>query len=340
MIFFRCDANPNIGMGHLVRCRTLAISLNKIGEKCAMIGPKDSYKTIQDDTIFSKWIHLPFSNTSSKDALQVLQIIKDSSFKFLILDDHRVDEKYQIELKHCGIKWLQFDRGKLNSIWADITLNTNPVILPLEYDSVLKSSKAKLLLGPKYAIVRSEFHNMISSSTNSSKRVLVTFGGGSDRGAILFVLNSLVKDNKDNFVFIVISGKNNPNNDEINNWINTNSNDNVCLFVNPDSIAKLFASCDIAIMAGGSSIYEALCFDLPIVLISIAENQIQHAKSWSKITDRIIYLGSLGDVSSNLLIENYNEMKNHIEETSSSSQRLVDGLGSERVAKEIIDCLK
>jgi UDP-2,4-diacetamido-2,4,6-trideoxy-beta-L-altropyranose hydrolase len=340
LIFFRCDANPNIGMGHLVRCRTLAISLNKIGEKCSMIGPADSYKTSADETIFTKWVHLPFSKTSSKDALNVLKIIDNSSFKFLILDDHRVDEEYQIELKRSDIKWLQFDRGKINSIWANIVLNTNPIISSIEYDLVIKNSNAKLLLGPKYAIVRSEFSEQTILSNSRSKRVLVCFGGGSDRGAILFVLNSLVKKNNDNYVFIVISGKNNPNNDQINNWVKEHAKGNASLFVNPDSIAQLFASCDIAIMAGGSSIYEALCFDLPIILLSIAENQIYHAKSWSKITHKINYLGPLGEVTPSLLKEKFNEMKGYIEKNISPSQQLVDGKGGDRVATEIVNYLK
>jgi UDP-2,4-diacetamido-2,4,6-trideoxy-beta-L-altropyranose hydrolase len=195
------------------------------------------------------------------------------------------------------------------------------------------------LLGINYAIIRPEFppKNLITPFLDN-KRILITFGAGDDRGAILYVLSSLLEHELKNIKFIVVSGKNNPNNYNISRWIEKQASNKVDFRINPNRIAELYASCDFVIMAGGTTVYEVASIGLPMIIIAIAENQIQHSHDWSKISKSVKFLGSLEFLDKKDLIDVFHQLvsedkliRNNINEV------LVDGLGRNRVAQEIIN---
>ena len=55
MFLFRLNANSHVGLGHLVRCRQLALELNKLGHEIGVYGPPYEVMTDVDKTIFSIW---------------------------------------------------------------------------------------------------------------------------------------------------------------------------------------------------------------------------------------------------------------------------------------------
>ena len=83
--------------------------------------------------------------------------------------------------------------------------------------------------------------------------------------------------------FMVISGKHNPRNAANQEWIESCGEGRVEFIVDPQEIASLMIGADLAIMAGGSSTYEAALLGLPMIIISIAENQKNHAKAWDDL---------------------------------------------------------
>ena len=337
LIIFRCSADPVIGFGHLIRCRALAKALYELGESCIMIGPSEKYKTIEDNKIFLNWFVYPSLESVVKDVQELLQLAEKLNPKMIVLDDYRVNEYYQLELRKAGIRWLQFDNGR-NPIWADIILNTNPVVSKDDYNLTLKNPEAILLLGEKYSIIRSEFPPNITPSTGGQiKKVLLTFGGGDDCGAIIFTLETLLRNNLDEVDFLIVSGEHNPRNDEISQWIKSYGNGRVKFKINPASIVESFSSCDIAIMAGGRTIYEVSSCGLPMILIAIADNQVSHSKAWSQKTSMVTFLGKLNEIDSEKLLSEYNKVKRKNLLQYHNKKPLVDGLGRIRVAKEIIN---
>ena len=81
--------------------------------------------------------------------------------------------------------------------------------------------------------------------------------------------------------FLVISGFTNPNNNRLKEWILLNGSQRVDLLINPKDVAKLYSSCDIAVIAGGTTTYEIDCCGLPFLIISTANNQIEQSKAWA-----------------------------------------------------------
>lgn len=338
MILFRCNAGPKIGFGHLTRCRALAYALREQGESCIMVGPDHVYTNKDDADLFYTWIPQKWRG-AEKDALSLAMLANEYDANKLVLDDYRVNEEYQLVLRNKRLKWLQFEARTLHPIWADIVLNASPAAKPEEYAPVLRNSDTQLLLGPEYAVLRPEFFNIKPRNPKrTAKKVLVTFGGGDDRGAILFVLKTLLPATSEDLSFIVVSGENNPRNKEVRSWIRLYGQGRVVMKINPKSVAQIFANCDFAIMAGGTTTYEAAFCGLPMMIITIAENQILQAKAWHDL-GAAVYIGVLDrnlidDLCSNFLFLNSSLLDRKA--MQAVSVRLVDGNGKYRVASELV----
>ncbi len=283
MILFRCNAGPQIGFGHLTRCRALAFALQVQGASCMMVGPDHAYVNEEDSSVFDAWLPQVWDNAES-DALQLVKLAERYGAKKLVLDDYRVNEAYQLVLRNKGLKWLQFEARTSQPIWADIVLSASPSAKKEDYGHILHNPDTQLLLGPKFAVLRPEFANIKPRNPEHPiKKVLVTFGGGDDRGAIHFVLSTLLSITSSDLTFLVISGEHNPRNAEYLEWIKKHGEERVNFLVNPRPIAPLFMECDLAVMAGGTMTFEAACCGLPMLLITIADNQVQQATAWEEL---------------------------------------------------------
>lgn len=336
IVVLRCDASPDLGFGHLTRCRALAQAIRQQGGVCAMIGPDAAYATEADTEIFTFWEPLKW-NDSRSDAIKLTNIAQNIGAKILVLDDYRVDETYQLILHGKSMKWLQFEIRTDQPIWADFILNVNPAAKPADYAAVIRNQDTRLLLGPEFAILRPEFAYASKRPYNRSVReVLLTFGGGDDRGAILLVLRALHECNLEDIKITVVSGAHNPRNLEIRKWIDVYLPKLVTLLIAPPNIQEIFSQSDLAFMAAGTSIYEMACCGVPMILISIAENQVKQAKAWSKAT---VYLGSIAQINKEIIIKAFEAMRTQDEKREAitrESARMCDGIGANRIASIIL----
>ena len=304
-----------------------------------MVGPADAYATPEDESIFSNWIAVDSWLSADTDAEYFVNIARAIGAKCAVLDDYRVDAKYQAVLRDAGLRWLQFDSAVQEPLWADLILNANPAARPEDYAAVVHNPVTKFLLGPSYAILRPEFTTArLRPLQRPVEQVLVTFGGGDDLGAIEFVLSTLIPCTPAALRFLVISGAHNPRNQQLAGWIDAKVSDRVTLFVNPELVAPLFASCDLAIMAGGTTTYEAACCGLPMILISIASNQVRQSAAWQAVGAGV-YLGAFADINPEFLKGKFFQFLNNDSERNRCADvgtRLVDGFGVHRIAKEIL----
>lgn len=333
MVVFRCNAGPEIGFGHLVRCRALAHALHEKGEHCVMVGPDQSYAKPADHEIFEDWIPVPDWPSSADDAQRLIDVAQAQQAKWLVLDDYRVDETYQLALRKLGLRWLQFDGSASKPLWADIILNASPSARAEDYSAMVRNPNAQLLLGPAYAILRPEFQDVIPCEPGRRvKRILLTFGGGDDRGANQFVLSALLPIISPDQHLVVISGASNPNNASLKQWIENHGKERVSLFIDPEHVAPLFASCDIAVMAGGTSVYEALRCGVYPVIFSIVDNQRQHIKAWAE-KGCVKYLGDYEDLDKVSLVQATQTLLSST--VQFSCEKLIDSKGATRVAAQI-----
>jgi spore coat polysaccharide biosynthesis predicted glycosyltransferase SpsG len=305
-----------------------------------MVGPPKAYANAQDAVFIEDWIEVETWTSSAQDAAQLVAIARDKQGRFAVLDDYRVDADYQHVLNASGLHWLQFDGTAEKPLWADLVVNANPAVRAEDYAEVLNKPAAQLLLGPGYAVMRAEFPPAaLRAAGRVIERVLVAFGGGDDRGGIEFALSTLIKNAPVNWHFVVISGGHNPRNPQLAGWIETHGQGRVSLLINPDNVATVMAGCDLAVMAGGTSIYEAAVCRLPMVLIAIADNQIRPAKAWAN-AGAALFLGSLHEVDAErlrLAVSKLAAADALRRDMAVKAAELVDGKGAQRLASKVIE---
>ena len=342
MIIFRTDASPQIGFGHLTRCRALAMALRSEGKRCVMVGPAAEYAKSVDQETFEDWIPAPEWSSANEDGDRLIGVARKFEAEWLVLDDYRIDETYQLRVREAGLRWLQFDGTASNPLWADIVLNANPAARSEDYQPVLRNPNARLLLGPRYAILRPEFDQIIPREPGRPvKKILLTFGGGDDRGANKFVLSTLLPVTSKDQEFVVITGATNPSNPSLKRWIDAHGQGRVSLHIDPEQVAPLFASCDLAVMAGGTSTYEAARCGLPMILIAIADNQIAQVKGWMD-AGAALYLGMLNDMEKSQIHSCVNMLVNDHEifiNMGIWGIQTVQGRGSVAVAEKILESI-
>ncbi len=339
-IVFRCNAGPTVGFGHLTRCTALARALNNRGGKCVMVGPAAEYASVEAE--FCEWIPAAEWISPEKDAEKLCTIATQRKAAFVVLDDYRVDETYQKILKQNSFHYLQFDYAASKPLWGDIIVNASPAATPGCYEQVVRNPAAEVLIGPRYAILRNQFSSISLSDHCSGRqveKVLVTFGGGDDRGGVEFVLSAVLSETPGQVDFVVVSGKHNPRNKRLSEWIKTRGKGRVRLLVDPNPVAPVFAGCDLAIMAGGTTTFEAACCGLPMVLMTIGDNQIQGARAWEK-TGSAVYLGDLKDTAAEKLVGKISELldsESTRKEMADKARKCIDGKGGDRVAERIMN---
>lgn len=343
MIIFRCSSSKKIGLGHLMRCRALAHALNDIGHDCIMLGPSFGYKSNDDRSLFLDWVPLRHDLSSETDAILVSGYAKSDEKNFFVLDDYRVDSVYQKTFRALKLKWLQFDGSANVPLWANIVVNARPGACSNDYRKLLRSSETKLLLGLRYSMLRQEFSfkkNKINR--NEIKKILICFGGGDDRGATIVVLKSILWMLNASINIVIVVGEGNQNLKEIKSLVSGATHLNIDVKVSPKLMAVEYADCDAAIISGGMISHEAAYYGLPMVLISIAENQRLQAKAWERFGVGT-YLGDLDGLAASDIAAAFEALVNLAgEEICRIKTKLsvVDGFGTSRVAEEIDASMK
>ena len=202
----------------------------------------------------------------------------------------------------------------------------------------MRNPSARLFLGPRYAVLRQEFASTVKKSNSSTDvtTVLMTFGGGDDRGALAWCLKSLQPIINKKIKLKIISGATNPHNNNNLKMLEAISNVHIEYFIQPAAPWEIMSECDLAVMASGTTVHEVNVFQVPMVLMSLVENQDKPGQAWAKAVDAT-YLGDWTKLESDLLRDSVQAQlqKLHVRKTPP----LVDGLGASRISKVLCEQL-
>lgn len=339
-VIIRCRANNTVGFGHLVRSRVLGKKLLALGYKTILVGPSERYKNSDDKTIFTKWIPRESWLDSTSEAKFHIALAKEYDVKHIIMDDYRSDYVHQLLLRKSRLRTLQqYDASKPQRFAADLVINGSPYEKREFYEADLYAKDIQMLHGPKYAILRPEFLSAHLSAIQKENKVLITFGGGDDRGAMMEVLHELNGHVPKNWTLILVMGTHNPNIEGVAAWIKEHAIQNIELLVTPDNMPEVIASCKLAVLSGGTTTFEAAFLGTPSILIPIAQNQYNQGKGWEAL-GAMVYLGPYNLLPKNRLREQLLmliEDKALADKMSTIGNRAVDGLGAERILNILLE---
>jgi len=343
-LFIRADASVSIGTGHIMRMIALGQAWQAQGGEvqflCAEITSALEERLASEG--FQLW-RISAVLGSKEDLGQTTHLITetlqaDRQNARVVLDGYQFGSDYQLGIKAAGFKLMVVDDyGHADFYHADWVLNQN--ISALEELYAKRSPDTKLLLGPKFAMLRKEFlayKDWQRQIAPVAKKILVTLGGSDPDNVTLQVIQALI--DLDVHVKVVIGGSN-PHLCEIENFIQS-QNDSTALIevvVNATNMPELMVWADVAVAAGGSTSWELALMGLPALVFTFSENQKEIALAIEDM-GLGVYLGWANQ-------ETYKKFQNvFVNFLFNSDQRrkisilgksLIDGMGCLHICKNI-----
>lgn len=336
-VVFRCDASSQIGMGHLMRCRGLAEALVDLGVRVLMCGPSLEMKSSLDDVLFEEWLPRRW-HSEQEEARFLSQLPAVKSGAWVVVDDYRAGADFQRHLYARGVKQCHFVPPSVEGVLAEVAICTNPAVLALDYSRLLTVPGGVFLAGADYAVLRQSFQKVGPARQRRELNcLLMTFGGGDDRGAVKLAASALDVPFMSSLNVIIVSGQGNPRNSSNAGLLRRLQYLNAEYVVQPENFVDLLGEADLAVMAAGTTCYEAARMGLPMLLCSIADNQVSQGAAFERL-GCAKYLGEFEQLAPQALQETVMHLMSDPSQLASmslSASRVVDGNGAKRIAAVI-----
>ncbi len=336
MIWIRADAGSEIGAGHVMRCLSIAAALKDMGEQvCFLTADRGAVPLLeaqgQDYRILGgSW------RTPEKELDALIPILRQDAKGVFLADSYFVTKEY---LRRVGefLPVCYMDDFGQQGLPVDVLINYNIFAEPSLYTSAF--GKTEYLLGTEYAPLRKEFSNARRSVRKRAEKVLITTGG-SDRynlaGRILE--QALSHRIAGGMEYYVVSGAYNTHGDYLEKLAQGRGNVRICK--NVSDMAGLMGDCDIAVTAGGSTLYELCAVGVPILCFSFVDNQEKIVEGFQRRQAACLagnYLTE-GEDLIRRITEQIGILRDNFslrQSCSKKEQELVDGKGAERIAERL-----
>ena len=336
MIWIRCDANSEIGMGHIMRCLSVADALEQLGEQVCFVIADTSAEGLLKGRGKTYFVLQSDYQNMEEELIVLLPRIQEEKPALLLIDSYRVAPTYLTRLKK-HVRTAYIDDQYLFPYPVDLLINYNIYGDMLPYDKSKQLKETQLLLGTSYAPLRSEFTNVTYQIRDQVENVLITTGGSDKYNLAGLILEAAMKEESLAHVkFHVVSGAFNPHISNLEKL--AKENPNIYIHESVTHMADLMKQCDVAITAGGSTMYELCAVGVPILCFSFVDNQEQIVNTF--VSRKVVPFGGdylkQGDrlpreIITQLILLNGD--KKAREAYSRREKALVDGQGAMRIAK-------
>jgi UDP-2,4-diacetamido-2,4,6-trideoxy-beta-L-altropyranose hydrolase len=334
-LLIRADASAKIGVGHVMRCLALAQAWQTTGGRVVFAlseGADELGDRLRAEGVDVR--RIAGSPDSQDDPLQTLKLGNATNAKWLVLDGYHFSTDYRRQLEHSDLRVLIIDdHGDSAPYRCEIVLNVNPQASNEMYGS--RQESTRFLLGTRYALLRREFLSFPRAKSivaETAKKILLTFGGADSDNVTLQVLKVLKTIRDFQLQITVILGATNPNRASLETEI-VGSLHASRLLSDVGNMPELMSQSDLAITAGGATCQELAFMDVPMFLVTIAENHEKTVEAYAR-TNAAVTLGWFNRVDSDTLAKSLREVirnKKLREELRANARRLVDGRGAQRV---------
>ena len=333
-IAFRVDASSDIGFGHLMR--TMALANGFPSDVDIIFITKDFSEVIK--MLKNKQfdiIEIPNNNEYKKEIELVKEIIEENNIDILVTDSYDIDQKYLTEIKKVVDRLVSIHDYAPFAFPSDIVINGNIYAPELDYKSLYGDTE--FLLGTDYTLMREEFQGLPDKEINEEvENILVTVGGSDILNLTPKIIKAINRLDKEGLTIDVVIGAGFDNMPAIIKEVERSIHE-IRLHFNVNRMSELMIDSDMAISAGGSTLYELAAAGVPAIVMLQAENQklVTEAMADESCIVNLgfgdeIYCDDLTDETEGL-IGDFGARKM----MSKVGQRLVDGKGVVRVSKNI-----
>jgi len=288
-VAFRVDASEQIGTGHFMRCLTLADGLRQHGARIRFVSrhlPEQARGMLAarghefvplesaPDAALDELAHARWLGTSqTQDAKDAIQALSDETWDWLIVDHYALDARWESVLRPAARNILAIDDLADRRHLCDVLLDQNYESTERYEDLVAKN--CRLLLGPRYALLRPEyaaFRKTMTSRNEVPRKVLVFFGGADHQNMTGLSLTALSQSGLRHLHVDVVVGAYYGYRDSLEEQ--AAGRPHTTIHEPRPHLADLMAKADLAIGAGGVTNWERMCLGLPSLVVTVAENQV------------------------------------------------------------------
>ena len=330
MLYIRTDMNQVIATGHVMRCLSIADAAKGLGEQVTFIlADNQAVPYITDRGCESIVLNTKWDEPESELPM-IEKVIKENHITTLLVDSYQVTERY-LKLLSNLTKVLYLD--DLNAFWYDVDAIICYANYWEKFQYPQRYQKVKLYLGTAYTPLRKEFSDITDKEIKENAEKLLLMSGGNDEKHIL----AGILDAIDIIAFkkiTVICGRYYAGYEELVDKYKDYKN--ICIYQAVTDIEKYMQEADLAVSAGGTTLYELCACGTPTISFLLADNQLDNVRKFAE--DNVIDYA--GDVRSENVIENvaklisrYKEDKGLRLERSKRMREVVDGQGARRIAE-------
>lgn len=352
-IVFRVDAAAHIGIGHFMRCLTLADALVERGATarfvtrylgaplCALLTQRGHEHVAvssparepgPDPVPHASWL----GTSQEADARDTLNAIERGA-DWLVVDHYALDARWESGLRGAVRRIMVIDDVADRRHDCDVLLDQNLFPDAEQRYAAQVSRGCVQLLGPRYALLRPEFAALRAQTParrGEVRRILVSLGGidaGNQTMKVIRAIDSLRSTDLD--VDVVIGAEHSAR----------AAIEQACAergfacHVAPRDLARLMAAADLAIGASGSTSWERCCIGTPTLLITQAANQVPIAAGLAAC-GAAVCVGDGHSLDERQIGEGLASLVSdpeRIRAISTAARELVDGLGANRVCDRL-----
>lgn len=351
-VWIRADANEEIASGHLARMLSVAGELQKLGARVRFVladeeslswlrkltgGARPKSSLLQEDAFLPKaagkepckgktdgcWddkvsvLGIPYGHPD-EELRPLAELAGRECPDWILVDSYAVHAGWFTAVRNAlpaGIRLAFLDDERAFDPGTDLVINYDPDAGELA--PFYRSCPGKLL-GPLYAPLREQFQGLIPCVRPEVEKILISTGG-TDPFHLAEDLKALAEESVHKTAVLAPG------------------------YPRVEQVAELFLTCDLAISAAGTTLYELCAAGVPTLCFAMADNQVLFARQMEK-AGAVTYLGDVREESVKKALprrvrEWILEQKNLRlrQQESAGMHALTDGCGSRRIAEALSD---
>ena len=334
-VVFRADGSKDLGLGHIVRCLTLADELRTRDPKCDIL-----FVTKYDEgrRVIERRAHR-VAGTEEDEVRQIRELAAPGTL--VITDFLDTDSAFTSRVRGTGVRVMALDNNtRLKRIDADVVVNAN--VFDEGQTGVVGSTR--YYLGPRYMVLRREFgalHKQSKEVADKVRTILVLSGGGDLAGGRLALSSVRALERIDEKCRIhLVVGPTFPYTAELNALVSS-AKRRFDVSVSPANLPELMRGADLAVTAAGITLYELAALGVPCLVVPLVTPQTRHQEDIARAFERhgaCLNLG--GSPGNDLLCEKAAKLmadKSLRRQLSEGGKALVDGGGLERALGLVLE---
>lgn len=340
-ILLRVDGSDQLGMGHVMRCLSLAREL----ARSTTLEPVFVMRAFDLGT---RWVAqqghevvpLPADLAPREEAERLSALIRERQALGVITDLRTLPSGLLDAVHAAGALCVVIDEWGRRAIRADLL--TNGTIVPAWHHYELEGT-VRCCIGPRFALLEPQFaelHERPRVSGTGPPRVLAAMGGDDPFFLTAKILRALERIPRALEVTAVV-GPAFTNGEEIER-LAAASRHRATVRRNVSDMAELMAGSDVALAGGGLVALELACVGTPGFIVCEVSHQLETAAALER-EGAAVSLGfgvavpeeEIAREAAALLDDDGRRAR-----MSASGRRLIDGRGCARIAEAILDGLR